>query len=225
MLAKNRSPPRRQISKPGKVIASGWRRDVAIGLHRRAAGRAPRPADGWSDRSASAATARRRGTMPCRTPKVSSAGDDDRGEGELPPAADEQIAQIAGLREMQHRRNDDGGERRVRHASEQRGQQNQGEEAKDRGHQIRKLGAGARRHGHGSLGQAADDEEAAEEAAQDIGGPVGDQLLVRIDGRRRPASPRPLPRRAPRHSRPARWRARRGRARCSMAGSRLGRAR
>ena len=26
MLAKNRSPPMRQINKPGKVIASGWRR-------------------------------------------------------------------------------------------------------------------------------------------------------------------------------------------------------
>ena len=46
---------------------------------------------------------------------------------------------------------------------------------------LASLGAGAGGHGHGGLGQAADDEEAAEEAAQDIGGPVRDQLLVRID--------------------------------------------
>ena len=69
----------------------------------------------------------------------------------------------------------------MRHAPEQRRQQNQGEEAKDRGDEIGELGAGAGGHGHGGLGQAADDEEAAEKAAQDIGGPVGDQLLVRID--------------------------------------------
>jgi hypothetical protein len=40
---------------------------------------------------------------------------------------------------------------------------------------------GARGHRHGGLGQAADDEEAAKETAQNIGGPVRDQLLVRID--------------------------------------------
>ena len=59
--------------------------------------------------------------------------------------------------------------------------QNQREEAEDRGDEVGDLGAGAGGHGHGGLGQAADDEEAAEKAAQDVGGPVRDQLLVRID--------------------------------------------
>jgi hypothetical protein len=41
--------------------------------------------------------------------------------------------------------------------------------------------AGAGGHGHRGLGQAANDEEAAEEAAQDVGGPVRNKFLVRID--------------------------------------------
>ena len=119
--------------------------------------------------------------MPCRTPSVSSPANDDRGESKLPAAAGEQVAQITGLREVQHCRDDDGGKRRVRHAPEQRRQQDQGQEAKERGDKIGELGAGAGGHRHRGLGQAADDEEAAEEAAQDVGGPVRDQLLVRVD--------------------------------------------
>ena len=69
----------------------------------------------------------------------------------------------------------------MRHAPEQRRQQNQGEEAKDCGDEVGELGAGAGGHGDGGLGQAADNEETAEKTAQDIGGPVRDQLLVRID--------------------------------------------
>ena len=42
------------------------------------------------------------------------------------------------------------------------------------------MGAGAGGHRDRGLGQAADDQEAAEQAAQNIGGPVGDELLVRI---------------------------------------------
>jgi hypothetical protein len=41
------------------------------------------------------------------------------------------------------------------------------------------MGAGG--HGHRGLGQAADDKEPAEKAAQNIRGPVGDELLIRID--------------------------------------------
>jgi hypothetical protein len=51
----------------------------------------------------------------------------------------------------------------------------------DRCDEVGELGAGAGGHGHRGLGQAADDEEAAEEAAQNIGGPVRNELLVRID--------------------------------------------
>ena len=46
---------------------------------------------------------------------------------------------------------------------------------------IGELGMGAGTHGDRGLGQAADDEETAEQATQNIGGPVRDQLLVRID--------------------------------------------
>ena len=97
------------------------------------------------------------------------------------PVAGEQVAQIGGLRKVQHCRDDDGGKRRMGHAPEQRRQQDQGQEAKDGGDEIGELGAGAGGHGHGGLGQAADDEKAAEKAAQDVGGPVRDQLLVRVD--------------------------------------------
>ena len=41
------------------------------------------------------------------------------------------------------------------------------------------MGAGS--HCDGGFGQAADNEETAEKAAQDIGGPVRDQLLIRVD--------------------------------------------
>ena len=66
------------------------------------------------------------------------------------------------------------------HASEQRRQQNQGQEAKQRGGKIGELGARASSHGHRGLGQAADGEKTPEEAAQDVGRPVRDQLLVRV---------------------------------------------
>src|SRR5438132_2617173 len=46
-------------------------------------------------------------------------GDDDRGDGELRTTAGEQVAQIAGLGEVKHRGDDDGSERRMRHATEQ----------------------------------------------------------------------------------------------------------
>jgi hypothetical protein len=75
---------------------------------------------------------------------------------------------------MKHRDDHDGGERRMRHVSEQRGQENQREQAKDRGHDIGELRAAASRHGYGGLGEAADDEEAAEETAQDVGGSMGE---------------------------------------------------
>ena len=119
--------------------------------------------------------------MPCRTPSVSSPAMTIAARANSQRAAGEQVAQIAGLGEVQHCRDDDGGKRRVRHAPEQRRQQNQGEEAKDRRDEVGELGAGAGGHRHGGLGQAADDEEAAEKAAQDVGGPVRDQLLVRVD--------------------------------------------
>ena len=119
--------------------------------------------------------------MPCRTPNVSSPATTIAATANSQRSAGEQVAQIAGLGEVKHRGDDDGGKRRVRHAPEQRRQQNQREEAKDRCDEVGELGAGAGGHGHGGLGQAADDEEAAEQAAQDVGGPVRDQLLVRID--------------------------------------------
>jgi hypothetical protein len=119
--------------------------------------------------------------MPCKTPSISSPATTIAANGKFPTVAGEQVAQIAGLGEVKHCCDHDGGKRRVRHAPEQRRQQNQREEAKDRCDEIGELGAGAGGHGHGSLGQAADHEEAAEKTAQNIGGPVRDQLLVRID--------------------------------------------
>jgi hypothetical protein len=52
---------------------------------------------------------------------------------------------------MQHCCNDDGGERRLGHVSEQGGQKNQCEEAKDRRDKVGDLAAGACGHGHRSL--------------------------------------------------------------------------
>ena len=57
------------------------------------------------------------------------------------------------------------GQRRMWHAAEQRRQQNQREEAEHCRHEVRELAAGAGGHSHGSLGQAADDEEPAEQPA------------------------------------------------------------
>jgi len=50
-----------------------------------------------------------------------------------------------------------------------------------RSRRLAQFGAGAGGHRDRGLGQAADDQEAAEHAAQNIGGPVSDELLVRID--------------------------------------------
>ena len=53
--------------------------------------------------------------------------------------------------------------------------------AKDRTDEIGKLGARTGGHSYGSLGQTADNEKATEQTAQNIGRPVRDQLLVRVD--------------------------------------------
>jgi hypothetical protein len=53
-------------------------------------------------------------------------GDDDRGDSKLPTTAGEQVAQVAGLGEVEHRCDHDGGKRRVRHAPEQRRQRSAG---------------------------------------------------------------------------------------------------
>src|SRR6516225_8550157 len=109
-------------------------------------------------------------------------GDDhDRGDAELQAASNEQLAQIAGFGKMKHGDDYDGGKRRMRHAPEQRGQENQRQQAKNRRDDIGKLRAAAGSHGYGGLGEAANDEEAAEQPTQDVGGPMRNQLLVRID--------------------------------------------
>src|SRR6516225_1351244 len=105
----------------------------------------------------------------------------DRGDAELQAASDEQLAQIAGFGKMKHGDDHDGGKCRMRHAPEQRGQENQRQQAKDRRHDISELRAAAGSHGYGGLGEAANDEEAAEQPAQDVGGSMRDQFLVRID--------------------------------------------
>jgi hypothetical protein len=64
---------------------------------------------------------------------------------------------------------------------EQWRQKYQPEERQHRRDQIGELGTGAGGHGDRGLGQTANDEEPAEEAAQNIGGSVRDQFLVWID--------------------------------------------
>ncbi len=108
-------------------------------------------------------------------------GDDDCGQGKFPTASGEQIAQIGGLGEVEHRRDHDGGERRIRHAAEQRRQKDQRQKAKGCGDEVGDLGAGAGGHRDRGLGQAADHEKAAKEPGRDIGRSVRDQLLVRVD--------------------------------------------
>ena len=109
------------------------------------------------------------------------AGEHHQREHQLGPAAGQQLAEIAQVGKMQHRRDDDGRQRAVRQAAKQRRQRDQGDEAEDGGDEVGKLGAGSCGDRDGGLRQAADDEEAAEQAAQDVGGAMCDQLLVRVD--------------------------------------------
>ena len=97
MLAKNSSPPTRQISNPGKVSVQrgdAGRRDRPRSP---ATGRASRLVGGWFDRSTSAATA------PVESDALQDAqcqlsGDDNHRESKLPTVARQQVVQIFGLR-------------------------------------------------------------------------------------------------------------------------------
>ncbi len=63
----------------------------------------------------------------------------------------------------------------------QRREEDQGQKAEDRGDDIGDLRASAGGHRHRGLRQAANDEEASEQTAQDVGGSVRNQFMVRVD--------------------------------------------
>jgi hypothetical protein len=173
MLAKNSSPPGAKDQQPGEGERFEVPFDVAIGLRARQLAERHAP---WVAGAVDQQQQRQHHAQgdALEDAQRQFAGDDDPGAGKLPAAADPQVAQVARFGEVQHRRDDDGTQRRVRHPAEQRRQQDQGEETQQRGDQVSNLGAGAGGQGDGGLRQTADGEEAAEQPAQDVGGPVGD---------------------------------------------------
>src|SRR5215472_14293424 len=104
--------------------------------------------------------------MPWRTLRVSSPAMTMAAMANLPRSAGEQVAQIAWFREVEHCRDHDRGERRMRHSPEQRRQQNQRQKAKNRCNEVGELGARAGSHRDGGLRQAADDEKPPEKTVE-----------------------------------------------------------
>jgi hypothetical protein len=82
---------------------------------------------------------------------------------------------------MQHRRDNDGGKRRLWHVPEKRRQENQRKKTKNCCDEISELATSAGGQCHRGLGQAADHRKSTEQAAENIGRPMRDQFLIWID--------------------------------------------